>query len=129
MKVPEAKSWGRLVVIYWLCMAAVFFLEFTYMDSDWAGLPGFLLTLPLSALVVIVGLLPAVVGRYGYEIPLNMSGYHFEYGFIVCAFLNAFILYPFYLLRSRRNEAMFFEPPPPDNGVRPETRRDVSHGS
>lgn len=36
------------------------------MDSDWAGLPGFLFTLPLSALVVTIGLLPAVAGRYGH---------------------------------------------------------------
>lgn len=128
MKVPKAKSWARLVIFYWLLMAAVFFLEFRYMDSDWAGLPGFLLTLPLSALVVTVGLLPAVAGRYGYEIPLNMSGYHFEYGFIVCAFLNGFILYPFYLLWFRRKEPKVFDPPPPpNNGMHPTPRHGASH--
>lgn len=92
------------------------------MESDWAGLPGFLLTLPLSALVATVGLLPAVAGRYGYEIPLNMSDYHFEYGFIACAFLNAFVLYPFYLMWARRNERKFFDPPPPPNKGMQRTR-------
>ena len=122
MKVPKAKSWARLVVLYWLLMAAIFFLEFRYMESDWAGLPGFLLTLPLSALVVFAGLLPAVAGRYGYKILFDMSDYHFEYGLIVCAFLNAFILYPFYLLWSRRKEPKVFDPPPPPNDDMQRTR-------
>jgi len=117
MKVPKAKSWTRLVAIYWLFMAAVFFLEFRYMASDWAGLFGFLFTLPLSSLVAAIGLLPAVAGRYGYEIPLNMSDYDFEYGFMVCAFLNAFILYPFYLVWVRGKEPKVFDPPPPPNIV------------
>jgi hypothetical protein len=90
------------------------------MESDWAGLPGFLLTLPLSAVVVIVGLAPAVAGRFGYEIPIHMNGYHFEYGFMACAFVNPFILYPIYLLwRHRRERKVFDQPPPPNNGMHP----------
>jgi hypothetical protein len=128
MKVPKAKSWARLVVIYWLIMAAVFFLEFRYMESGWAGLPGFLLTLPLSALVVTAGLLPAVAGRYGYEIPLDMNNYDFEYGFMVCAFLNAFILYPFYVFWVRRQEPKVYDPPPPpNNGMHPTANQRASH--
>ena len=120
MNIPEAKSWLRLVIFYWLFMAVVFVLEIRYMESDWAGLPGFLFTLPLSAVVVIVGLTPAVAGRFGYVVPYDMNGYHFEYGFIACAFLNAFILYPFYLLWRRRKEPKVISPPPPpDNGMHP----------
>lgn len=120
MKVPEAKSWLRLVILYWLFMAVVFVLEIRYMESDWAGLPGFLFTLPLSALVVIAGLAPAVAGRFGYAMPYDMNGYHFEYAFMACAFLNAFILYPFYLLWRRRKEPRVFSPPPPSNrGMHP----------
>jgi hypothetical protein len=96
-------------------MAAIFFLEFRYMESDWAGLPGFLFTLPLSALVVAIGFIPAIVGRFGYDIGINFTDYHFEYGFIVCALLNAFILYPFYRFRVKRKQAKVFEPPPPNN--------------
>jgi hypothetical protein len=54
-----------------------------------------------------------VAGRFGHRIPLDMSSYHFEYGFIACAFLNAFVLYPFYLLWARRKERKVFSPPPP----------------
>src|ERR1044072_1601452 len=125
MKVPKAKSWMRLVFCYWLFMTAIFFLEFRYMESDWAGLPGFLLTFPLSTIVVTAGLLPAVAGRFGYEIPINMTDYHFEYGFMVCAFLNAFILYPVYLGWSNRKKSAAYDsppPPPPDNSFSPTPR-------
>lgn len=116
MRVPEAKSWARIVVSYWLLMAAVFTLELRYIESDWAGLPGCLLTLPLSLLVVVAGLLPVVAGHFGYKIPFRMNDYHFEYGFIACALLNALILYPLYLLWKRRNiRPVFDAPPPPDN--------------
>lgn len=108
-------SWLRLVILYWLFMSVLFVLEIRYMESDWAGLPGFLCTLPLSVAVVIVGLAPAVAGHFGYGIPYDMNSYHFEYGFIACAFLNAFILYPFYVLWRRRNEPKVFDPPPPPN--------------
>jgi hypothetical protein len=89
------------------------------MESDWAGLPGFLFTLPLSALVVTIGLLPAIAGRYGHEIPIHMADYHFEYGFMVCAFLNTFILYPVSLLWSNRKKSTAYElpPPPPNNSL------------
>jgi hypothetical protein len=114
VKVPNAKSWARLVAFYWLFMAAVFFLEFKYMDSDWAGLPGFLFTLPLSAIVVGLGLSTGFAGRYGY-FDINVTSYHFEYGFIVCAFLNAFILYPFFLFWIRRKERQTYDQPPTPN--------------
>ena len=92
MSITQAKPWMLWVLCYWVLMAGIFFLEFRFMESDWAGLPGFLLTLPLSILVVAAGLLPAIAGRLGYDIPINFTSYHFEYGFIVCALLNAFIL-------------------------------------
>lgn len=94
-------------------MAAIFFLEFRYVEYGWAGLPGFLLTLPLSVLVVTAVLLPAVAGRYGYEIPWDTTGYQAEYGFIICAILNAFVLYPFYAWWISRKGPTAFEPPPP----------------
>ena len=90
------------------------------MKSDWAGLPGCLFTLPLSVVVVAVGLLPAILGRYGYETHINVTDYQFEYGFIVCAFLNAFILYPIYLMWSNRKKSAASAippPPPPDESL------------
>jgi hypothetical protein len=129
MKVPKAKSWARLVVPYWLVTAAVLTLEIRYMEADWAGLPGFLLTLPLSAIVVAAGLLPAIAGRFGYPMPYDMNDYQLEYGFMVCAFLNAFILYPFYLLWQRgRARHVFDEPPPPNKRMHATAdTRDVIH--
>jgi hypothetical protein len=93
-------------------MSVVFFLEFRYMESGWAGLPGFLLTLPFSTLVVGLYFLAsyaAEVRRYN----IHVTDYHAEVGFIVCAFLNAFIFYPVYLLRVRRKQRKVFDPPPP----------------
>jgi hypothetical protein len=110
-----ARSWVRLVLCYWLLMSAVFFLEFRYMDSDWAGLPGFLLTLPLSTLVVGAYFLASYAAEFrGYNI--HVTDYHAECGFIVCAVLNAFIFYPIYLLRMRRKQTKLIDsPPPPPN--------------
>ena len=110
---PRTKLWIRLVMCYWVLMAVIFFLEFRYMEYGLAGLPGFLLTLPLSVIVVTAVLVPAVVGRYGYEIPWDITGYQAEFGFIICAFLNAFVLYPFYVWWKSRKEPRAFEPPPP----------------
>lgn len=116
MKSPKAKFWIRLVFCYWLFMAAIFILEFRYIESDWAGLPGFILTFPLSSVVVTIGFLPEIVGYFGYNIPIHVTDYHFEYGFMVCAFLNAFILYPLYLLWSNRKVVRSYKlPPPPKN--------------
>lgn len=73
-------------------MSVVFFLEFRHMESDWAGLPGFLLTLPLSSLVVGLYFLASYAAEFrGYNI--HVTDYHAEFGFILCAFLNAFIFY------------------------------------
>lgn len=95
-------------------MAVVFFLEFRYMESDWAGLPGFLLTLPLSTIAVGLYFLARYAAEFrGYSI--QVTDYHLEFGFIVCAFLNAFMFYPVYLLRARRKQRASFEPPPPPN--------------
>jgi hypothetical protein len=98
-------------------MAVIFFLELRYMESDWAGLPGFLLTLPLSGVIVIIYLAPAIAFRLGYELPqVKLTDYQLEYAFMVCAFLNAFILYPIYLLwRQRKQTKVFDTPPPPPN--------------
>jgi len=106
------KGWVRLVLCYWLLMAAVFAAEFRYMNSDWAGLPGFVLTLPLSTIVVTVFLLPAIAVRFGYEMKINMTGYQVEFGFMLSAFLNAFVLYPFYAWRNRKRNALDAPPPP-----------------
>src|ERR1051326_4458833 len=99
MRLPKLRSWLRLVFCYWIVMAVVFSLELRYMASDWAGLPGFLLTLPLSGVVVVIYLAPAIAFRVGYELPqVNLTDFQLEYAFMACAFLNAFILYPLYLL-------------------------------
>jgi hypothetical protein len=107
------KGWSRLMLCYWLVMAAVFVMEFRYMDSDWAGLPGFVLTMPLSTVVVTVFLLPAIAARFGYEIKINMTGYQAEFGFMLCAFLNAVVLYPFYAWWTNRKRKEFEAPPAP----------------
>ena len=94
----------RLVLCYWLLVSIVVFLEIRHMDQGWAGLPGSLLTLPLSALVVAGYFLAQYAAEFrGYDI--HVTEYYAEYGYLVCAFLNAFILYPFYLLWARRKEA------------------------
>ena len=89
------------------------------MDWGVAGLFGFLFTLPLSPLVVVGYFLAQYAAEFrGYNI--NVTDYHAEYGFIVCAFLNAIILYPFYLLWRRHKEPKVFDPPPPpDIGMHP----------
>jgi hypothetical protein len=119
MTKSRAGLWTRLVLGYWLFMSIIFILELRYMDQGWAGLPGFLFTLPLSAVVVAGYFLAHYLAEFcGYNI--HVTDYHAEYGFIVCAFLNAFILYPVYLLWARRNEAKSFDPPPPPNiGMHP----------
>jgi hypothetical protein len=120
MRIPNGKSWVRLVFCYWVLMSLIFFLELRYMESDWAGFPGFLLTLPLSAVIVVIYLTPAFAFRVGYELPqLNLTDYQFEYAFMVCAFLNAFIFYPIYLLWLQRKQPKLFDsaPPPPNSDM------------
>ena len=91
------------------------------MDSGWAGLPGFLLTLPLSTLVVGAYLLASyAIEVRGYNI--HVTDYQAEFGFIVCAFLNALIFYPLYLKWMRRKEKKVFAPPPPPNIGMQQTR-------
>jgi len=108
------KSWLRIVLCYWVFLAAIFALEFRYIRSDWAGLPSFVLTLPLSAIVATIGLLaePAAA-RLGREV--HVTDYFFEYGFMICAVLNAFLVYPIYLLRRNRKRQNLPAPPPPPN--------------
>lgn len=77
-----------------------------YMASTWAGLPGFLFTLPLSVLVVTGYFLAAYAKEaQGYNITVTSN--HTEYGFLICAFLNGFVFYPGYhhhrLRTSRHN--------------------------
>jgi hypothetical protein len=106
----------RLVICYWLFVSAIFFLDFKYMHSDWAGLPGFVVTLPLSVIVVTIGfLIGSIAGLLGHD--MVVTDYYFEYGFIVCAFLNPFIFCPLYLLWKNRKRGKSFEPPPPPNGI------------
>lgn len=90
------------------------------MQSDWAGLPGLLLTLPLSILVATAYFLAAYVREVlGYNI--HFTEYHVEYGFLFCAFLNAFVLYPFYLLwRHRKQQKQCELPPPPTAYAKPD---------
>jgi len=115
IRLPTIKSWLRLVICYWLLTSIVFFIDFKYMSTGWAGLPGFIVTLPLSVVVATIGLAAEpVAARFGYSILVN--GYHFEYGFIVCAFLNAFIFYLVYFFWANRRRVKKFEaPPPPPN--------------
>jgi len=82
------------------------------MSSGWAGLPGFLITLPFSVLVVAGYLLASYATEFrGYNI--HITDYHTEYGFIVCAFLNGFIFYPIYRWWLGRGHTRVSEPPPP----------------
>ena len=81
------------------------------MTSGWAGLPGFLLTLPLSLLVVTGYLLANYAAEFhGYS--MNVTEYHTEFGFLICAFLNGFILYPFYWWWLARRQLKVSKPPP-----------------
>ena len=86
------------------------------MESDWAGLPGFLLTLPLSTIVVGLFFLASYAAEFrGYNI--HVTDNDVELGLIVCAFLNALIFYPVYLQLVRRKQPKVFDsPPPPDIG-------------
>src|SRR5438046_2376965 len=114
MKMTPAKSWMRLVLCYWLLMLVIIYLEIRYMSSGWAGLPGFLFTLPLSVFVVAGYLLANYAAEvYGYNI--HVTEYHAEYGFTICAILNGFIFYPFYCWWLGRRRSRGSEPPsPPD---------------
>ena len=112
MKMPAAKSWMRLVLCYWLFILAIVYLEIRNMSSGWAGLPGFLFTLPLSLLVVAGYLLASYATEFhGYNI--HITEYHVEYGFMVCAVLNGFIFYPIYRWWSGRRHSQVSAPPPP----------------
>jgi hypothetical protein len=109
---PVAKSLMRLVCFYWLVTLAIIYLEIENMSAGWAGLPGFLLTLPLSVLVAAGYLLAAYATEVrGYNI--HVTEYHVEYGFIVCAFVNAFMYYPVYRWWVGRRDSRASEPPPP----------------
>ena len=96
------------------------------MNSGWAGLPGFLLTLPLSTIVITVFLFPAIAARFGYEIQMNMTEYQAEFGFMLCAFLNAIVLYPFYIWWTNRKRRSFEAPPLP--GLELRNIPDSKHG-
>lgn len=84
------------------------------MEQGWAGLFGFLFTLPLSTFVVLGYFLVMYAAEFhGYNI--HADEYHVEYGFMVCAFLNGFIFYPLYRWWRGRSQPRVFEPPPPPN--------------
>ncbi len=112
MENSRLKSWARWVLCYWALVAVIILLEVRYMRSGWAGLPGFLLTLPLSTFVVAGYFLASYAAEFrGYNI--HVTDYHTEIGFAVCAFLNGFIFYPLYRWRLNRKQALSEEPPPP----------------
>jgi hypothetical protein len=112
MKMPAAKSWVGLVFCYWLFILAIVYLEIRNISSDWAGLPGFLFTLPLSLLVVAGYLLASYATEVrGYH--MHFTEIKIEYGFIICAFLNGFIFYPIYCWWYGRRHSKGAEPPPP----------------
>jgi hypothetical protein len=112
MKPSRIKSWMRLVLYYWLLVSVIIFLEIRYMKSDWAGLPGFLLTLPLSVLVVIGYFLANYAAEFrGFN--TRITEYYTEYGFVVCALLNGLLFYPLYRWWLNRKQPRFSEPPPP----------------
>jgi hypothetical protein len=76
--------------------------------------PRILVNAALSTLVVGAYFLASYAAEFrGYNI--RVTDYHAEFGFMVCAFLNAFIFYPIYLLRIRRRQTKVFDPPPPPN--------------
>lgn len=96
-------------------MSVIVSLEIMYMESSWAGLAGFLLSLPLSGFVVTGYLLARHAAEvYGYG--SNITEYHTEYGFLLCAFVNGFIFYPIYQwwLARRKSRAVEAPPTPPD---------------
>lgn len=116
MKIPGVNRWMQVVLCYWLVVIVIVSLEIRYMDSSWAGLPGFLLSLPLSAFVVTA----YILASYAYEVHgynIRITEYHIEYGFLICAFLNAFIVYAFYRWRTmgRETEGAHKLPPPPSH--------------
>lgn len=111
MKIREAKSGIRIVLFYWLCILVVIYLEIRYMESGWAGLPGFLFTLPLSLFVVTGYFLARYATEFhGYNI--YATEYHVEYGFLLCAFLNGFLFYPLYYWWLHRKQSRDSQPPP-----------------
>lgn len=116
MTIPGLRTWALVVLGYWLLVAAIVVLEIVYMESDWAGLPGLVLSLPLSVLVVAVYFFAEyskATGGYSIEI----TGYHLEFAFLACAFLNAFIFYPLWwwwtVVRRARRESKPAPPPAP----------------
>jgi hypothetical protein len=69
MKMRLERSWMLLVLCYWLLTFAIIWLEISRMSSDWAGVPGFMFTLPLTALVVAAYLLAGYAREFhGYDI-------------------------------------------------------------
>jgi hypothetical protein len=92
-------------------MLVLVYLEMKHMASGWAGLPGFLLTLPLSVFVVTGYLLASYATELqGYNI--HVTEYHTEYGFLICAFLNGFIFYPLYCWWLGRKQSQVPKLPP-----------------
>jgi hypothetical protein len=107
----ETRLWTLLVLCYWLVMSVIVTLETTYMKADWAGLPGFILSLPLSVFVVTGYFLARYATEvYGYH--LDVTEFHAEYGFLFCAFINGFIFYPIYRWWLARRKSRVFEAPP-----------------
>jgi len=100
------------MLCYWVLVLAIIYLEIRYMSSsDWAGLAGFFLTLPLSVFVVTGYLLASYATEVrGYNI--HVTEYHVEYGFLICAFLNGFIFYPLYCWLLGRKQPRSAQPPP-----------------
>jgi hypothetical protein len=119
MQLPRIKLWLRPTTSYWLFMTVVFYLELRYMDWEWSGLPGVVLTLPLSPIPVTIGLLPAIAYRYGYVIPYDMNGYELEYCLIPCAILNPLVFYLLYALWANRKMQHFEVPSPHNSGQGP----------
>ncbi len=103
----------RIVLCYWVLMLVIVYFEISHMESSWAGLPSFLLTLPLSLFVATGYLLARYATEFqGYSI--QVTEYHVEYGFLICAFLNAFIFYPlYYYWWLLRKQSPVSQPPPP----------------
>jgi hypothetical protein len=112
MRTPLEKSWIRLVLCYWLLVGAIIYLELRFLESDWAGLAGFLFTLPFSALVVTGYFLLT----YAHEVRgfnVFITEYQVEYGFLICAFLNGLISYPIFRWWRTRKRPRHSEPPMP----------------
>jgi hypothetical protein len=93
MGVLKSKLDVILAGVYALVSSVVLYFDFQSLDSDYWGWASLVLTLPWSMGIVFIGFLL-----------IHISPYGMEYGFALCALLNAGILYLIGNLISRRHK-------------------------